>query len=472
MKKLINFFLLILILGIMATVVGQEAYVFLGTPAQKTSEKRFFDVEHGANLKTIATRLEEQGLVRNATYFVLLTRFSSMQNRLQAGRFSLDTAWKPEQVLKELVSGQPVLDKVTLREGLTWWQAGKALENAGFVRFEDFKKLIHDPEFLRFHGIPFANAEGFLMPDTYLLKKPEKPDYDSTKVTVSRLIDTFWRRTAHLWGDSKPDAKQLRYILTLASIVEKETAVADERPRVAGVYKNRLDKNIALYADPTIIYGLGERFDGNLRRSHLEDAANPYNTYRHAGLPPGPICSPGKASLEAAVRPEKHDYLYFVAITDGGRHAFSRTLTEHNNAVKDYLQNRKKAAATPQDLPVEQTGAGTIVPQTSGTGTETSVPPTPESPEKTQPAASAPTKKDSKVPAATSVTPASEATQSPKFETRPAPLAHPEKSSSLRVPVQQQSAPAAADSQQPEADNLRLTLPQQQPDVSTTPQTP
>ena len=320
-----------------------EAKTFLETPAQAVDEERFFDVEPGSTMQKAAAALKAKGFVTNDRYFVWLARWKKVGNKLQAGRFALRTGWTPEQVLDQLIYGHPVLTRITLREGLTWWQTGKALEAGGYLTFADFTAVITDPDFLRHYGIPFASAEGFLMPDTYLLKLPDKPDAASARAVVGRLVDTFWQKTAKLWPNGKkPDRDELRRLLTLASIVERETAVPEERPRVAGVYQNRLRINMALQADPTVIYGLGPNFDGNLRRRDLDDTANPYNTYQRPGLPPGPICSPGIESITAALRPEQHNFLYFVAVTDGGRHTFSATLEQHNKAVRDYLNRRKK----------------------------------------------------------------------------------------------------------------------------------
>ena len=279
----------------------------------------------------------------DARRFGYLARYKHWENRLQAGRFALNTGWTPDKVLDTLVNGQPVLFRVTVPEGLTWWQTGRLLEDAGLARFEDFRQVIMDPDFLRHYGIPFATAEGFLMPDTYLLKKADVLDLAQARAVAGRMVDNFWRKAAGLWPDGKkPDAATLKTWVILASVVEKETAVEDERPRVSGVYQNRLQKNMLLQADPTVIYGLGPAFDGNLRKSQLDDAANPYNTYQRPGLPPGPICSFGLTALAAAIHPEAHKYLYFVAKTDGGEHVFSTNLNDHNKAVRQYLQNRRK----------------------------------------------------------------------------------------------------------------------------------
>lgn len=320
-----------------------EGWRFLSTAPQTEAEEILFNVQQGQSMNKAAAALETQGLITNARYFVWLARYKQVDNKLQAGRFALNRAWTPEQVLEQLIYGKPVLSRITIREGLTWWQTGKLLEDAGYVTMADFQALIHDPAFLRHYGIPFANAEGFLMPETYLLHKPETLSPESARKVVGRLLDTFWAKTAKLWHEGKkPAADELKRILSLASIVEKETAIADERPRVAGVYQNRLRINMALQADPTVIYGLGAQFDGNLRRRNLDDASNPYNTYQIAGLPPGPICSPGLASIAAALAPELHDFLYFVAVSDGGRHTFSKNLTDHNRAVQQYLRNRRQ----------------------------------------------------------------------------------------------------------------------------------
>ena len=339
--RLVGLLLLLTVAG--GGWLAWEAHHFLTTPPAASGETVFFDVTPGARLDQVAAHLAHQGLVTDARRFGYLARYKHWENRLQAGRFALNTGWTPDKVLDTLVNGQPVLFRVTVPEGLTWWQTGRLLEDAGLARFEDFRQVIMDPDFLRHYGIPFATAEGFLMPDTYLLKKADVLDLAQARAVAGRMVDNFWRKAAGLWPDGKkPDAATLKTWVILASVVEKETAVEDERPRVSGVYQNRLQKNMLLQADPTVIYGLGPAFDGNLRKSQLDDAANPYNTYQRPGLPPGPICSFGLTALAAAIHPEAHKYLYFVAKTDGGEHVFSTNLNDHNKAVRQYLQNRRK----------------------------------------------------------------------------------------------------------------------------------
>ncbi len=339
--KCLTFLLIVFIIGL--GFVFWQGKLFLDTPMQTPGKEVYFDVEPGTSFAKMAQNLEKQGIISDSFKFSLLARFRKLDNKLQAGRFKLHTNWLPETILQELMLGKAILHRITIREGLTWWQTGKLLEKHGFVRFDDFKKVITDKEFLRHYGIPFDTAEGFLMPDTYLLKKEDVLTEKGARSIAGRLVDTFWQKMQPYWpNQTKPNLEELIKIVTLASIVEKETSVPSERARVAGVYTNRLNINMILQADPTIIYGLGPSFDGNLRRKHINDAANIYNTYQHAGLPPGPICSAGVAALRAALKPEQHEYFYFVAITDGGAHAFSKTLAEHNRAVREYLRNRKK----------------------------------------------------------------------------------------------------------------------------------
>ena len=333
--------------------VAYEAHTFLTTAPETPGRDVFFDVPAGARLAQVSAGLVKQGVVTDARKLDLLARYKKWENRLQAGRFALNTGWLPEKVLDELVNGHPVLYRVTVPEGLTWWQTGKVLEEAGLVVFDDFRKVVTDPDFLRHYGIPFATAEGFLMPDTYLLKKNEVMDIAQAKAVAGRMVDNFWRKTAPVWPDGKKPGQgqtdQFKTWVILASIVEKETGIDAERARVAGVYQNRITKGMLLQADPTVIYGLGPAFDGNLRRRDLDDANNLYNTYQRPGLPPGPICSFGAAALAAAVRPEAHNYLYFVAKFDGGEHVFSTNLTDHNKAVRQYLQNRRNAKPAASD---------------------------------------------------------------------------------------------------------------------------
>ena len=321
--------------------VAYETYRFLNTPPDQQGITIAYTVEPGSAFNKVARDLESMGVITSASRFRVLARYHDAAPRMRAGVFQFNTGWTPDQVLHKLTTrGDMPIFRSTIREGLPWWQVARQLEAEGYTTFEQFNQIIHDKEFLAAHGIPFDNAEGFLFPDTYHFAKPYgEPTPERTRALVSRLIMTFWDKTQIFWPEGPPDEKTLKHILTLASLVEKETGRADERARVAGVYASRLRLGMLMQADPTTIYGIGPSFSGALRRSQLDDAANPYNTYRHKGLPPGPICSPGLEAMAAAIAPENHKYLYFVSRNDGS-HQFSKTLNEHINAVNRYQRRR------------------------------------------------------------------------------------------------------------------------------------
>lgn len=330
---------IILALVLIVVVGGGLVWSFLSSPGERPGRDIEILIPAGTRMTELAEQLKSQNAITSVDKFLLLARYMDAGSKLQVGRFAINTGWNPKQILTHLVFGKPTYDRFTLPEGLTWWEVGQRLEKGGFVRFADFDKVVHDPAFLRHWGIPGSSAEGFLFPDTYLLMRPIELNEESAAKIAGRLVDTFWRRTASLWpGGKRPgpkDAALVERTVTLASIIEKETAVPSERARVSGVYTNRLLSNMLLQADPTIIYGIGPSFSGDIRRSDLDNAANLYNTYKHPGLPPGPICSPGLACIRAALNPEKHDYIFFVARGDSS-HAFSRTLEEHNRNVRLY----------------------------------------------------------------------------------------------------------------------------------------
>lgn len=342
----IKLFLTISFIFICIIVFGIYQIVsFLNTPGSRTGVEMEIAIPPGTRFHILSVHLKDIGAITNIQKFEILAKFKGVSDKIKSGRFLINTGWKPLVLLDHLINGTPILDKITIPEGLTWWETGKRLEQAGLVSFEDFEAVVHDPEFLKFWGIPFRNAEGFLFPDTYLLTRPFRQDIESAKVIVSRLIDNFWRRTAPLWPNGmRPSLKNANVVkqpLILASIIEKETGLSSERRRIAGVYENRLSVKMPLQADPTVIYGLGKIFNGKLYYSHLKDTTNLYNTYRYRGLPPGPICSPGLESIRAALNPEEHGYYYFVSRGDGS-HIFSTNFESHKRMAKVYRAPLRK----------------------------------------------------------------------------------------------------------------------------------
>lgn len=333
--------ILLVILLLAAGGVWFAFQTYINSPMQKESRKIQFVVPEGASFNQVIDSMARQGAVTHPYAFRMLVRIRKQQPHLKAGEYLLDTHWSPVRLLKELVTGKGVLYTLSFQEGLPWWQIAEIVEQQGFAKAKDFTKVIHDAAFLQKHNIPFSNAEGFLFPETYKLNKPREMNMASAKKVADMLVLTFWQKTASLWGENRPTPEKLRNILILATLVEKETAVPKERGMVAGVYANRLEMGMRMQADPTIIYGIGKEFNGDITRSDIRNKKNKYNTYQHRGLPPGPICSPGLEAMKAAVTPAKHNYLFFVARGDGS-HKFSTTLKEHNKAVRKYQLKHKK----------------------------------------------------------------------------------------------------------------------------------
>jgi len=336
LKRILAALALLILAG--AGYVAWQGQRFLTTPPETPGRDVRVQIEQGMGFEQIAGMLHKEGVVTDPFAFKLLARFSKQDVKLKAGEYQLNTGLTPQKVLDLLASGQAILYKVSVPEGLTLRQIAKLVELAGMGSAESFAKLARDPEILAKYGVPAPSAEGFLFPETYRFTR--KPGSDPRQV-VEAMLAQFQKAATKVWPQGAPDGKALFDAVTLASIVEKETGQAGERGRIAGVFANRLAKKMLLQTDPTIIYGLGEKFDGNLKRAHLDDPKNLYNTYQHPGLPPGPICNPGLESLKAAANPETHDYLYFVSKNDGS-HQFSKTLEEHNAAVGKFQLRRGK----------------------------------------------------------------------------------------------------------------------------------
>lgn len=345
-------------MGFFATVaiaVAAALVYFLG-PAEIPGRETVVLIRPGMAMPAIAHELESEGLIRNAQAFMLLAKLRGHQGLAKAGEFLLNSGWAPQEILRVITTTNGIQHRVVVREGLPWWGAAKLFEAENLANQTDFEQAMGNATLLEKYGIPAKSAEGFLFPETYQLPRtiPE-----SGTAVVEAMLREFDRVAKKLWPQGPPPPAELLRIVTLASVVERETGNAEERPRIAGVFANRLRLGMRLQSDPTTIYGLGPNFDGNLKHAQLEDADNPYNTYAHAGLPPGPICSPGLASLRAAMAPEENDYLYFVAKGDG-THQFSRTLDEHNRAVNIYQRHRDPdayrsapAAGAPQTAPAQ-----------------------------------------------------------------------------------------------------------------------
>jgi UPF0755 protein len=294
-----------------------------------------FQVERGASLGEVARNLEARGLVRSALSFSLLARYRELAGDLRVGEYRLSPALSAEQTLDRIVSGRVATFAISLPEGLTAFQVGERLEAAGLVDAAEFHAYVTARDTAATLGVVGESIEGYLFPETYQLPHGLAVD-ELAKIMVDQFL-IVWREIEPL---ASVQELSMREVVTLASIVEKETAAPAERPRIASVFRNRLQRGMRLETDPTVIYGIAN-FDGNLRRRDLEDSSNPYNTYVIAGLPPGPIANPGADALRAVVNPDDTDYLFFVS-KNNGTHAFSKTYREHRLAVDEYQRRRKR----------------------------------------------------------------------------------------------------------------------------------
>lgn len=332
MKKALFLFLIFFLTALFAS--AGFFYHTISSPNAPESRSVLIRIPPGQSFNATATDLYSKNIIKNRQVFYLLGRFTDKARQVQAGHFEMDVSWSMLRVLDHLTTGSEALYRLRITEGLTWWQIGRLLEEKGIADFQEFKEVIHDEYFLAEHTIFAPSAEGFLYPETYYLSPTR--DIGAQRL-ISIMINQFWASTGDLWLDM--EFNEIYQTLNMASLIEKETGTSAEREIISGVFHNRIRKNMLLQCDPTIIYGLGEGFEGRIRRSHLDDPENPYNTYRHRGFPPTPICSPGLASIKAALFPKEHDYLYFVSRNDGTHH-FSRTLAEHNRAVNKYQRQR------------------------------------------------------------------------------------------------------------------------------------
>jgi peptidoglycan lytic transglycosylase G len=319
------------LLGAAALLVGLALHRL--APVADDAPEVIFAVERGDSLSAIAGRLERQGLVRDARAVSWLARLRGMASQLRAGEYRLSPASSAAQILEQIAAGRVATYALVVPEGFTAAQIGGRLAAAGLVDAEAFARAVRDPELAAKLGVPAANLEGYLFPETYRLPR----GLDAAEI-ARIMVEQF----QHAWRELEPLAAardlDMHSVVTLASIVEKETGAPEERPLIASVFANRLARNMRLESDPTVIYGIPE-FNGNLQRRDLESDDNPYNTYRIRGLPPGPIASPGMASLRAVVQPAQTNYLYFVSRNDG-THKFSSSYREHVEAVNTFQRRR------------------------------------------------------------------------------------------------------------------------------------
>lgn len=303
------------------------------TPHQGYAEPEVFVlIPRGSSLGSISQVLEDQGVIRSAFFFKAYLRLTRGSPSLKAGEYRFDRPLTISDVAEKLLRGDIYYHRVTIPEGLVLERIAEILEAAGFGGVERYQQIMKDPTLISELDAGAEDLEGYLYPDTYFLTR----DMDEDAV-VRRMVGRF----REIWTPEKARrAKELemsvREIVTLSSLIEKETAMEDERPLISAVFHNRLKLNMKLDCDPTVIYAVSQvkEYDGIIHRSDLA-LDSPYNTYLYPGLPPGPIANPGEKSIQAALYPAEQDYLFFVSRNDGS-HIFSSTYGEHRQAVNRY----------------------------------------------------------------------------------------------------------------------------------------
>ena len=307
-------------------------------PESQTPKEAFVLVPRGATPSSVLLEMERSGLEIDRPKMLQLGKLQETWKNLKSGEYRITSQQTPWDVLKVLTSGVSVKRPITVREGENIYEIAGRIEQAGLAPKAKILELCRDPAFVQrlFSQMSFTpeSLEGFLFPDTYYFNRLQSPD---------EMLEQMHRRYRQVWSEIQLKPRIIKdlsefQVITLASIIEKETGAAEERPLISSVFHNRLSKKMRLQSDPTTIYGIWERYDGNIRKSDLL-AFTPYNTYKIPALPVGPISNPGALAIEAALNPAVSDYLYFVSKNDG-RHVFSKTYGDHRSAVVDFQLNR------------------------------------------------------------------------------------------------------------------------------------
>ncbi|MEE9252008.1 MAG: endolytic transglycosylase MltG [Thermodesulfobacteriota bacterium] len=319
------------VMGLVA--VAGAAYFYYTGFYYRTAGTVEVEIPKGMGLKPIALRLESRKVIKDDLVFVLYVKLRGSENKLKAGEYRFEAGVTMDAVVEKLLKGEVSLRRFTIAEGLTLKQIAQVLSKREVLTGTRFLSRAQDRDFVnKLLGYDAGSLEGYLFPETYTYELGFDED-DITRAMVSRYREVY---------DSL-DTSEVNLteheVVTLASIIEKETSVPGERPLISAVLHNRLRIGMRLECDPTVIYGLGNDFDGNITKADLK-AEHDYNTYVITGLPPGPIASPGAASLEAAVKPADVKYLYFVSKGDGTHH-FSATYADHQSAVYKYRKLKR-----------------------------------------------------------------------------------------------------------------------------------
>ncbi len=321
---LILIFLFIGAAGVYLNIVG-----YAQKPPNTAPVEQAVIVQSGQGFKALSNLLYQKGMILHPVKFRLFARIKGHDKRIKAGEYMLSSAMTPKKILETMVDGKVYLHRLTIPEGYNLRQVAQAVGTAGLASEADFLKATTDPDLLNANGIDARTFEGYLFPDTYYFPR----DVTSENI-ITTMVKRFWSVFNPEWKEqTKTLEMTIHQVITLASIIEKETAVAAERPIISSVFHNRLKRNMRLESDPTVIYGMGD-YNGNITRKDLESPTR-YNTYTMKGLPPGPISNTGAKAIEAALYPADTKFLYFVSRNDRTHH-FSTNFRDHNRAVRKY----------------------------------------------------------------------------------------------------------------------------------------
>ena len=328
-KETVQHLIIIVSIILASLLFVWDFYQYADRPVDANAKEKILIILPGQNITQISTNLQEIGVITSPIKFKILSRLMRLDKKLKPGEYAVSASMSPNTILDKILNGRTILYRVTVPEGYNLSQISTVIAKSNLRIYNEFYQSASDPVLTRQLGVDADTFEGYLFPDTYFFSKG---------VTSRKIIQAMLGRFQSVFTKEwKNQAKKLGFsihqIVTLASIIEKETGVPDERPVISSVFHNRLKKEMPLESDPTVIYSIND-FDGNITREHLNEQT-PYNTYKISGLPPGPIANPGKKALEAALFPADTPYLYFVSKRDR-THKFSTNVEEHNRAVRKY----------------------------------------------------------------------------------------------------------------------------------------
>jgi UPF0755 protein len=334
LKKLKAFLLVsVLLLACIVCLFVADLYIYADKPANKDTTLKVVNVKPGQNFILFTENLHKIGVINNPLKFKLLARIKKLDKKLKVGEYALSSSMSPNKVLDKIVNSKVLLHRLTIPEGYSIYQIASLLQQEGLGTQEIFLKVATDPAFTRRMNLDAKTFEGYLFPDTYYF-----PRGITSEKIISTMVKRFWSVIDPKWyKQAEKLGFSIHEIITIASIIEKETGAASERPKISSVFHNRLKKRMRLESDPTVIYGI-KNFNGNITKKHLR-TKTPYNTYKIRGIPVGPIANPGVDAIRAAIYPEKTDYLYFVSKKDT-THKFSTNFSAHNRAVRKYQLRR------------------------------------------------------------------------------------------------------------------------------------